>query len=133
MGYAWGGTLSVSASINLEDAMFAWADFETAAPMLAAQGRELIERFRFVLVGTIRSDGTPRISVVEAHIVRGHLMLVMIPVTLNARDIVRDPRILVQSPITHQDDPQTQFKLRARVVDIRDQALREATADAIET
>src|SRR5437899_8208093 len=28
MGYAWGGTLSVSASINLEDPMFPWADFE---------------------------------------------------------------------------------------------------------
>ncbi len=42
--------------------MFRWADFETAAPMLAAQGRELIERFRFVLVGTIRrrADGDHR-------------------------------------------------------------------------
>jgi len=113
--------------------MFQWANFEAAAPLLAAQGRELIERFRFVLVGTIRSDGTPRISPVEAHIVRGHLMLVMIPGTLKARDLLRDPRILVNSPITHSDDPNTEFKLRGRVVEIRDQALREATADAIET
>jgi hypothetical protein len=112
--------------------MLPWADFETAAPMLAAQGRELIERFRFVLVGTIRSDGTPRISPVEARIVRGHLMLVMIPDTLKARDLLRDPRILVNSPITHPDDPNTEFKMRGRVVEIRDQALREAAADAIE-
>ena len=112
--------------------MFPWDDFETAAPLLAAQGRELIERFRFVLVGTIRSDGTPRISPVEAHIVRGHLMLVMIPDTLKTRDLLRDPRILVNSPITHPDDPNTEFKLRGQVVEIRDQALREATADAIE-
>ena len=95
--------------------------------------RELIERFRFVLVGTIRSDGTPRISPVEAHIVGGHLMLVMIPGTLKARDLLRDPRMLINSPITHPDDPNTEFKLRGRVVEIRDQALREATADAIET
>ena len=112
--------------------MFAWANFETAAPTLAAQGRELIERFRFVLVGTIRSDGTPRISPVEAHIVRGHLMLVMIPGTLKARDLLRDPRILVNSPITHPDDPNTEFKLRGRVVEIRDQALHEATAETIQ-
>ena len=112
--------------------MFPWTNFEAAAPMLAAQGRELIERFRFVLVGTIRSDGTPRISPVEAHIVRGHLMLVMIPKTLKAGDLLRDPRILVNSPITDPDDPDTEFKLRGRVVEIRDQALREATADAIE-
>ncbi len=132
MEYAWGGSLCVSAEINWEDSMFQWANFEAAAPMLAAQGRELIERFRFVLVGTIRSDGTPRISPVEARIVRGHLMLVMIPDTLKARDLLRDPRILVNSPITHPDDPNTEFKLRGRVVEIRDQALREATADAIE-
>jgi len=122
----------VSASINLEDAMFQWANFEAAAPLLAAKGRELIERFRFVLVGTIRSDGTPRISPVEAHLVRGHLMLVMIPNTLKARDLLRDPRILMNSPITHPDDPNAEFKLRGRVVEIQDQALREATADAIE-
>jgi len=112
--------------------MFSWADFEAAAPILAAQGRELIERFRFVLVGTIRSDGTPRISPVEARIVRGHLMLVMIPDTLKARDLLRDPRILVNSPIIHPDDPNTEFKLRGRVIEARDRALREATADAIE-
>ena len=67
--------------------MFQWANFEAAAPLLAAHGRKLIARFRFVLVGTIRSDGTPRISPVEAHIVGGHLMLVMIPGTLQARDL----------------------------------------------
>jgi hypothetical protein len=112
--------------------MFHWANFEAAVPLLAAQGRELIERFRFVLVGTIRKDGTPRISPVEAHIVRGHVMLVMITGTLKARDLLRDPRILVNSPITHPDDPNTEFKLRGRVVEIRDQALRQATAHAIE-
>jgi hypothetical protein len=112
--------------------MFYWANFEAAVPLLAAQGRELIERFRFVLVGTIRNDGTPRISPVEAHIVRGHLMLVMITGTLKARDLLRDPRILVNSPITHPDAPNTEFKLRGRVVEIRDQALREAAAHAIE-
>jgi len=100
--------------------------------MLAAQGRELIERFRFVLVGTIRSDGTPRISPVEVHIVGGHLMLVMIPDTLKARDLLRDRRILVNSPIIHPGDPNAEFKLRGRVVEIRDRALREATAVAIE-
>jgi predicted pyridoxine 5'-phosphate oxidase superfamily flavin-nucleotide-binding protein len=112
--------------------MFQWANFEVAAPLLAAQGRELIERFRFVLVGTIRSDGTPRISPVEAHLVRGHLMLVMILGTLKARDLLHDPRILVNSPIIHPDDPHTEFKLRGRVVEIQDRALREETADTIE-
>jgi len=44
---------------------------EAAAPELAESGRGLIERFRFVYVATLRRDGTPRISVVEARIVEG--------------------------------------------------------------
>jgi hypothetical protein len=86
--------------------------------MLTAQGRELIECIRFVLVGTIRSDGTPPISPVEAHIVRGYLMLVMLADTLKARDLLRDRRIPVNSPITYPDDSDTEFKLRGQVVEI---------------
>jgi Pyridoxamine 5'-phosphate oxidase len=123
----------VGSAINLEGLMFQWADFEAAAPELAAQGRELIERFRFVLAGTIRRDGTPRISPVEAHIVGGHLMLVMISGTRKAGDLLRDPRILLNSPVTHPDDPNAEFKLRGRAVEIQDQALREVTAVAIKT
>jgi hypothetical protein len=111
--------------------MFSWADFEAAVPELAAQCRQLIERFRFVLVGTIRRDGTPRISPVEVHIFQGHLMLVMISGTLKARDLLRDPRILLNSPITNPDNPEAEFKLRGRAVEVQDQELREATSEAI--
>ena len=109
-----------------------WGDFEAAAPELAADGRELIERFRFVLAGTIRRDGTPRISPVEARIADGHLMLSMIPGTLKARDLLRDPRIVLNAPVTHPDDPNAEFKLRGRAVEIQDTRIRTATADAIE-
>lgn len=112
--------------------MVHWADFEAAAPEPSARIRELIERFRFVLVGTIRRDGTPRISPVEARIVGGYLMLVMITDTLKARDLLRDPRILLNSPITHPDDPNFEFKVRGRVIEVQDRALQMATADAIE-
>ena len=111
--------------------MFQWADFESAVPELATQARALIERFHFVLVGTIRRDGTPRISAVEAHFVRSHLMLVMIAGTWKARDLLRDPRILLNTPITRPDEPEAEFKLRGRAIEIQDQALREATAHAI--
>ena len=66
MRYAEDRFLFVRASINLEEAMFQWANFEAAAPLLAAQGRELIERFRFVLVGTSfqmsKTDGYPHLT-----------------------------------------------------------------------
>jgi hypothetical protein len=69
-----------------------WSALEESAPQLAAHGRRLIKRFGFVLLGTIRGDGTPRISPVEVHLVNGHLMLALIPHTHKANDLRRDPR-----------------------------------------
>ena len=93
----------------------------------------MIERYGFVFAGTIRRDGTPRISAVEAHIVRGELMLVMIEGTLKARDLLRDPRIVLNAPITDAADPGAEFKLRGRAVAADDPSQRAATADAIES
>ena len=59
--------------------MLTWEELEQAAPEIAAHGRELIERFQFVLVGTLTKDGSPRITPVEAYIIDGHLLVNMIP------------------------------------------------------
>jgi hypothetical protein len=108
-----------------------WSALEEAAPQLARHGRRLIEQFGFVLLGTIRGDGTPRISPVEVHLVDGHVMLAMIPHTRKADDVRRDPRVVLQTPVTHAGDPGGELKLRGRVVRVEaDQ--REATADAIQ-
>jgi hypothetical protein len=112
--------------------VFRWADFESAAPELAARGRELIDRSGFVLLGTIRRDGTPRISPVEARVVQGHLMLVMIRGTHKARDVLRDPRLVLNTPVFDPADPGYEFKLRGRAVAVEDQGLLEATAEATE-
>lgn len=108
-----------------------WADFEVAAPELAAEARAAMERLGVVLLGTIRRDGTPRISPIEAHVVDGRLMLVMVAGSRKARDLSRDPRIVLQSPVSEPEDPGTELKLRGRVVEV-DDAQRDATADAIE-
>jgi hypothetical protein len=112
--------------------VFGWADFETAAPELAARGRELIDRFGYVLLGTIRRDGTPRISPVEARVVEGHLMIVMIRDTHKARDVLRDPRLVLNTPISDPADPGSEFKLRGRVVVVEDRDLVEDAANATE-
>jgi len=38
-----------------------WAELEAAAPDIALRGRELLDRFQFVLVGTLTKDGSPLI------------------------------------------------------------------------
>jgi hypothetical protein len=37
-----------------------WAELERAAPEITARGRELLERFQFVFVGTLTKNGSPR-------------------------------------------------------------------------
>jgi hypothetical protein len=59
-------------------------------------------------------------------------MLVMIAGTFKARDLRRDPRLVLNSPVTDPADPRAEFKLRGRAVDTDDEDLREATANAIE-
>lgn len=110
-----------------------WADFDDAAPELAALGRERIERFGFVFIGTIRKDGGPRVNPVEAHIVDGHLAVCMVRRSLKALDLLRDSRAFLHTPVVDRllGTP-GEFKLRARAVGIDDRALRDAVADTLE-
>lgn len=108
-----------------------WSEFEQAAPALAARVHDTIERCGFVLVGTVRHDGTPRISPVEAHFVQQHLMLVMVAGTWKAKDLDRDLRVVIRTPVTDPATPEPDVQLRGHVSDVTE-AQREATANTVE-
>jgi pyridoxamine 5'-phosphate oxidase-like protein len=113
--------------------MGAWGDFEVAAPELAAQGRELIERFGFVFLGTLRRDGGPRVNPAEAHFVAGHLALCLIPRSLKALDLLRDPRAYLHTPVLEPAaGAPGEFKLRGTAPTVDDESLRDEVADAVE-
>jgi predicted pyridoxine 5'-phosphate oxidase superfamily flavin-nucleotide-binding protein len=105
-----------------------WAEFERAAPEIAAHGRGLIERFQFVLVGTLTKDGSPRINPCEAYVIDGHLLVNMIPQSLKALDLLRDPRVYVHAPVTAKDGS-PEFKLAGRAAVLEDEALRRKLDD----
>jgi Pyridoxamine 5'-phosphate oxidase len=109
-----------------------WSQFERAAPELAARGRERIERFDFVLIGTLRSDGGPRVNPVEAYVVNGELTMNMMYRSRKALDLLGDPRVLVHSVVTRREGDEGEFKLRGRALPIEDAELREAVADNFE-
>ena len=103
--------------------MLTWQEFERAAPEIAANGRELLERFQFVLVGTLTKDGSPRVTPVEAYVIDGHLLVNMIPRSLKALDLLRDPRVYIHAPVTAKGgDPE--FKLAGRAAVLEDETLR---------
>src|SRR5437868_58274 len=103
--------------------MLSWAELEAEAPEIAALGRELLERFQFVLVGTLTKNGSPRVNPCEAYVIDGHLLLNMMPRSLKARDLLRDPRIYVHTPVTSKEATEGEFKLAGRALELEDGGL----------
>ena len=108
-----------------------WAKFKQAAPELATLGEGLFERSGVVLVGTIRKDGSPRISPVEPLIAYGQLYLGMMWQSLKAFDLLRDPRCTVHSAVSDREGAEGEFKLHGRTVDIQDPETRQRYGDAL--
>lgn len=108
-----------------------WVDFEAAAPRLAAVGRKRLLAPGVVLVGTIRRDGSPRISPVEPFVFDGELWLSMLWGSYKAADLARDPRVLVHSIVTNPDGGQGEFKVRGRCRAEEDRGAQERYGDAV--
>ena len=109
--------------------MLTWAELELAAPEIAAHGSDLLERFQFVLVGTLTKDGAPRVNPCEAYVIDGHLLLNMMPRSLKALDLLRDSRIYVHTPVTSKDGGDGEFKLAGRAPELTDPSLRRKLDD----
>jgi hypothetical protein len=101
-----------------------WSELEETAPEIAALGRQLLERFQFVLVGTLTKDGSPRVNPCEAYVIDGHLLLNMMPRSLKALDLLRDPRVYIHTPVTSKEGTDGEFKLAGVAVVLEDVELR---------
>jgi Pyridoxamine 5'-phosphate oxidase len=102
-----------------------WREFHEAMPELAQLVEEEFERTGVGLVGTIRRDGSPRISPVEPVFAHSQLLLGMMWRSQKALDLLRDPRCILHSAITNPDGAETEVKLRGRALDPPDPELRE--------
>jgi hypothetical protein len=108
-----------------------WDGFEQACPEIATLARERFAKDEVVLVGTIRKDGSPRISPNECDFAAGRLFVSMMWRSKKALDLLRDPRVVVHSTPSDRMNPGGDIKLYGSVVDERDPAVREAFRDAI--
>ena len=88
--------------------MITWEELETAAPPIAQLAKERFEGTRIALLGTIRTDGSPRISPIEPYLSRGNLLLGAMSRSLKTRDRLRDPRCVLHTAVTAPDagDPE---------------------------
>jgi Pyridoxamine 5'-phosphate oxidase len=110
-----------------------WSDFEKSEPRLAELGRVRLCEPGVVLVGTIRRDGSPRLSPVEPLLWNGELWLSMGWRTRKAADLQLDPRLLVHSIVTGRDGTAGEYKVRGRAVAEDDPAVHRAYAETVQS
>jgi hypothetical protein len=83
------------------------------------------------MLGTLRADGSPRISPCELDFTEGHLILGMMWQSRKALDLLRDPRCVLHTCTTDRMGTEGDAKLYGRGIDIRDPALRQAYRAAV--
>ena len=113
--------------------MASWSEVEAAAPELAARVRATMDAHKHKVLATLRRDGSPRVSGIEATFTDGELWLGMMPGSRKAMDLRRDPRLALHSASVDptEEDPSAwpgDAKVAGRAVEVDDPALVERLA-----
>lgn len=74
-----------------------WRHVEQAEPEFAQRVRALFDAHRHKTIATLRADGSPRISGIEARFEDGDLMFGSMPNSRKGADLDRDPRFALHS------------------------------------
>jgi len=77
--------------------MASWGEIETDAPDLAHLAQALLEAHVHKFLATLRADGSPRISGIEAKFIEGDLWFGSMPGSRKGADLARDPRFALHS------------------------------------
>ena len=96
--------------------MTAWQDVERAQPEFAHRVRGLFDAHRHKTIATLRADGSPRISGVEAAFEEGELAFGSMSNARKGADLRRDPRFALHSAtIDPVDGSEAQWPGEARI------------------
>ncbi|THA23759.1 pyridoxamine 5'-phosphate oxidase family protein [Streptomyces sp. RKND-216] len=100
-----------------------WGDFEEEAPALAAAVRERFGMYRHHVLATLRADGAPRVTGLEAGFGHGELWLGMMPNSRKALDLLRDPRFALHAnPGEDAEMEHGDARVSGRAVEVTDPA-----------
>lgn len=77
--------------------MSSWEEIEASEPDFARRVRRRFDAYKHKVIATLRTDGSPRLSGIEAEFKDGQVTLGMMPGSLKARDLQRDPRLALHS------------------------------------
>jgi hypothetical protein len=92
-----------------------WARLEAAAPELAQLGRALLEPAGLAMLGTVRRDGSPRVSPIGTFFIENELVLGVMARSAKALDLRRDPRCALQTIVSDAEAGAPELKLYGSV------------------
>jgi Pyridoxamine 5'-phosphate oxidase len=109
------------------------ADFsalEAEEPEFAARVRTAFDAYRHKVLATLRADGAPRVSGIEAVIAGGRLWLAGMSRSVKFSDLRRDPRMALHAGSDDPDRFAADTKLSGRALELVDDADRDAFTTA---
>lgn len=108
--------------------MASFADVESEEPEFAARTRAAFDAHGHKILATLRSDGSPRVSGIEARFADGNLWLAGMPRSVKFEDLRRDPRMALHSGSDEPAAFRADAKVSGRAVAVTDAQSRAAFA-----
>jgi hypothetical protein len=108
-----------------------WDEFADACPEIADPAAQRFRAQELCMLGTLRADGSPRISPCELDFTAGHLILGMMWQSRKALDLLRDPRCVLHTCTTDRMGTEGDAKIYARAVDVQDPELRTTYRETV--
>jgi hypothetical protein len=78
--------------------MASWKDVQSSAPEFAERVQKLFDAGTNKIIATLRADGSPRVSGIEAQFTDGELTFGSMPHARKGADLRRDPRFALHGP-----------------------------------
>ncbi|GGT95616.1 pyridoxamine 5'-phosphate oxidase family protein [Streptomyces violascens] len=110
-----------------------WAEFHQAEAQFAGLVEARFKKYKHHVLATLRKDGSPRVTGLEVDIRDGELWLGMMPNSMKALDLRRDPRFAVQAnPGPDAEMADGDVRISGRAVEVTDPAVKAAYAAQVE-
>ncbi|MEV0485803.1 pyridoxamine 5'-phosphate oxidase family protein [Streptomyces sp. NPDC050508] len=109
-----------------------WAVFVAAEPDLAATVEKRFGAFTHHILATLRKDGSPRTTGIEVRFLDGELWLGMMPDSLKALDLRRDPRFALQANPGAGTEMGGDVRVGGRAVEVTDAGVKGAYSKEVE-
>jgi hypothetical protein len=106
-----------------------WADYRQACPDRAAMAEAAFDRFEVVVLGTVRHDGSPRLSLVEPRVIDGDLVVGMSSSDGKFADLRRDHRCELHALVDHRTHVEPAFRISAVAEELAGRHLAEVLAE----